>query len=414
MRLRLISTLLTVLVLLAASGCKSASKDREDQDTGDRSESPAVELSLPKPDNDAMDPEYAEQAGELINGGIRYLLSVRNDDGGWDIEGANEPAMTAMAIKALLRHPDFDADSPVVTEALERMLTYRRQDGGIYNPAEGMANYSTALAVMALAEVNRPEYNDALREAVAYLRGIQIVPGSESPDGETIDEDHPFVGGVSYGRHGRPDMSNLGMWMEAMHEAGVDGDDPAMRRALRFVERTQNRTESNPMGWAEEGTDDGGFIYAPAVAGDPTSGESKAGTGPGGRGLRSYGSMTYTGFKSMLYADVARDDDRVRAAFDWIGRYWRLDSNPNMPRMRSQQGLYYYYNVFAKALRAWGEPVIRDDDGEEHNWRRELIAALAERVEEDGSWSNDADRWLEGHPVLCTCYAVLALQETMR
>ena len=32
---------------------------------------------------------------------------------------------------------------------------------------------------------------------------------------------------------------------------------------------------------------------------------------------------------------------------------------------------------------------------------------------EDGSWSNEADRWMEGHPVLTTAYAMLALQAAM-
>jgi len=204
------------------------------------------------------------------------------------------------------------------------------------------------------------------------------------------------------------------MWMQALHGAGVSGNDPAIRRALRFVARVQNRSESNPSLWAQEGSNDGGFVYAPAISGNLDRGESKAGPGPGGRGLRSYGSMTYVGFKSMLYADIDRNDPRVRAAFGWIRRHWRLDSNPNMPRIRSRQGLYYYYHVFAKALRAWGQPIITDDSGKEHNWRHELIDALGKRVRPDGSWVNDADRWHEGSATLVTAYSVLALQEALK
>lgn len=124
--------------------------------------------------------------------------------------------------------------------------------------------------------------------------------------------------------------------------------------------------------------------------------------------------MTYAGFKSMLYADLDGSDPRVRAAFNWIRRYWRMDSNPNMPAARSLQGLYYYYHVLAKALAAWGQPVITDAEGIEHNWRHELIDALAERAGDDGSWVNDADRWYEGEPVLVTCFAVISLQEATR
>jgi squalene-hopene/tetraprenyl-beta-curcumene cyclase len=411
-------SLWVVLALFATVGCRKdeppADADPEEETAAPPATAPAADLSLPRPATDAVDAAHAETAGRLINRGVRFLLAQRNEQGGWALDGANEPAVTAMAVKVLLQHPDFDADSPVVRRGMERMLSYQQPDGGVYNPAEGLANYSTALAVMAMTTADSPQLNDDIRRAVAFLQAEQIVPGSESPDGTPIDDDHPFTGGVSYGHHGRPDLSNVGMWMQALHDAGVPGDDPAVQRALEFVERVQNRSESNTMGWARQGPDDGGFVYAPAVAGDLTTGESKAGAGPGGRGLRSYGSMTYVGFKSMLYADVARDDPRVRAAFDWIRRHWRLDSNPNMPRLRSKQWLYYYYHVFAKALRAWGRPTLRDDEGVEHNWRHELIGALAERVGDDGFWSNEADRWLEGHPTLCTCYAVLALQEAIR
>ncbi len=198
-----------------------------------------------------------------------------------------------------------------------------------------------------------------------------------------------------------------------MHEAGVPGDDPAMQRALAFVTRLQNRSEgAAERGFVFRGTDDGGFIYAVRKVGDKFVGESKAGETR--RGLRSYGSMTYVGFKSMLYANVSHDDPRVQAAYKWIRRYWRLDSNPNMPEIRSKEGLFYYYYVFAKALRAWGQDIIPDIRGVKHNWRHELIDVLHSQQRKDGSWVNTASRWMESSPILVTCYSVLALQEALK
>jgi squalene-hopene/tetraprenyl-beta-curcumene cyclase len=124
--------------------------------------------------------------------------------------------------------------------------------------------------------------------------------------------------------------------------------------------------------------------------------------------------MTYTGFKSLLYAGVDRKDPRVQAAFRWIQKHWRLDANPNMPQAQSQAGLFYYYHVFAKALAAWGEPVIIDARGARHNWRHELIDQLASLARPDGSWVNAADRWQESSPVLTTIYSLLALEEAVR
>ena len=68
----------------------------------------------------------------------------------------------------------------------------------------------------------------------------------------------------------------------------------------------------------------------------------------------------------------------------WIRTHYGLDENPGM----GSSGLYYYYHVFAKAMRAWGEPAIADLKGVKHNWRHELIDALARRVRDDGSWVN--------------------------
>ena len=110
--------------------------------------------------------------------------------------------------------------------------------------------------------------------------------------------------------------------------------------------------------------------------------------------------MTYTGLKSMIYAGVKADDPRVKAAVGWVKKHYTLDANPGMPN--GQQGLYYYYNTFSKALAAIGMDVITDDQGKAHNWRHDLLEALAKRQKDNGSWVNSADRWMEGDPNLVT------------
>ncbi len=112
----------------------------------------------------------------------------------------------------------------------------------------------------------------------------------------------------------------------------------------------------------------------------------------------------------MLYAGLSPDDVRVRAAFDWIRRHWTFDENPGV----GQQGLYYYYHTMARALRAAQQPVIRDADDTPHNWRQEMIDAIVARQRDDGRWVNQAERWLEGEPVLATIYSVLALEEAIK
>ena len=386
----------------------------------------------------SIDQRHREMAQETLKRGVDFLVQSQQPGGGWGfVTGKSHPALTAMALKVLLQ-AGFSADSPIVSKGFAALMTWRQSDGGFYDPHEGNENYSTSLVVMTLAAAKRPQDEGVLREAVKYLRGEQIVPGGKTPSGQEVAEGNAFIGGVSYGKHGRPDLSNLGMWMEAMHEAGVGGDDPAMQRALTFLKQVQNYKDddTNPVFLAEPGflkqeqagnaqpkagaeaaapvdktVYDGGFIYAVDCKDGHFVRESQAGESDSG--LRSYGSMTYAGFKSMLYANLRPQDKRVKAAFDWIRGHWQLDANPNMPGSQSRQGLYYYYQVFGKALRVWGESVIVDSQGFGHNWRHELVEHLAKEQQADGSWTNAADRWMESNPVLVSCYAALALQDVL-
>ena len=389
-----------VLVVVAAAGLIGCGKSEPP-------EPPArIKLSRLPAATEAIDEARLAKAQDLINDGLRFLLAQREADGGWSFGGGvMKPAITALVLKSLLPHPDFNADTPEVKKAFDVVLSYRQADGSIMDPKMGSPAYTTAIAIMAMAEAKDPRFTEAIRSASEYLKGIQIQPGQESPDGGTVDANSPRVGGVGYGRNGEPNISVLGFAMEAWRDAGVGPEDPAMKRAVGFLARLQNSSETNPLPWAAEGSNDGGYIY------DLITSKAEDSTGSG---RRSYGSVTYVGFKSLLYAGVAKDDPRVQGAYMWIRRYWRLDSNPNMPKAQSLQGLFYYYHVFAKALRAWGADVIPDLKGVEHNWRHELIDALAQRAGSDGSWVNDEKRWEETNPVLVTCYSLMALEEALK
>jgi squalene-hopene/tetraprenyl-beta-curcumene cyclase len=59
-----------------------------------------------------------------------------------------------------------------------------------------------------------------------------------------------------------------------------------------------------------------------------------------------------------------------------------------------------------------GEPSLTDSSGSSHDWRAELVAALAKRQLPAGGWVNPADRFMEGDPNLVTAYALLALAYT--
>ena len=153
---------------------------------------------------------------------------------------------------------------------------------------------------------------------------------------------------------------------------------------------------------------------------DPNPPQGPRYTGPDGkRLLRSYGSMTYAGLKSMIYAGLTHDDPRVKAAWAWISKNFTVDANPGMqvndPKLgdMTRYGLYYYYHTMARALNAYDSPVIVDSKGNKHDWRVELIEKLASTQQQDGSWQGDK-RWMEDKPLLATAYSILALQEAVK
>lgn len=339
----------------------------------------------------------------------RHLLATQGQDGGWASDTG--PGITCLVLRALAQNAVVGPQHRSVRRGVEFVLHFRRDDGGIYSAEGLLKNYETSVALSLLSVLNDPQHQPIRDAAVKFLKDNQW------DESEQISLDNPWYGGAGYGQGKRPDLSNTQMMLEALHDSGLPKDDPTYKRALAFIQRCQMLGEQNDRPFAK-GSNDGGFIYSPA-----NGGESKAGKwqvdavgrptsqpSTGREELRSYGSMTYAGFKSMLYAGLARDDPRVRAALEWIRRNWTLDYNPNMPEKQSHEGLYYYYHVFARALAAFGEDVIHDAAGREHAWRVELSAKLESLQKADGSWVNEQDRWMEGHPALTTAYAMLALQ----
>jgi squalene-hopene/tetraprenyl-beta-curcumene cyclase len=332
------------------------------------------------------------QTTELVASGISFLRNSQDDNGSFSAHAG--PGITAICTAALLRS-GLPTNDPAVAAGLEYLLKHVQDDGGIYAEGSRYRNYETSLTVLALTEANNDgKYDDVIKAADAYLKGIQW------DEEEGHGRDSLSYGGGGYGSHSRPDLSNTSFLIDALVAAGNGPDDPAIQKALVFVSRTQNlESKYNATPFAAK-IGDGGFYYTPAAGGT-----SQAGTTDNG-GLRSYGSMTYAGLKSMIYAGVDKDDPRVQAAYEWIANHFTLDENPGM----GAAGQYYYYHTFAKALNAIGNETIVGDDGTRHDWSGELVAKLAELQNADGSWLNSKnDRWLEADPNLVTGYALLAL-----
>jgi squalene-hopene/tetraprenyl-beta-curcumene cyclase len=334
----------------------------------------------------------AKTYGQTVDRAIEFLRTKGQAPDG-SFAGYSGPGVTAVVTCAVLQH-GRSPDDPLAAKALKYLQGFVQPDGGIYQKDNFYRNYETSLALLCFVEANKDgRYDKLIEKAKAFLKGIQW------DQDEGHDSASTSYGGAGYGSHKRPDLSNTSFLIEALRAGGSGPDDEAIKKALVFVSRCQNlETEHNTTPFAAKNPD-GGFYYTPAAGGSSQAGETPEG------GLRSYGSMTYAGLKSMIYAGVGPDDPRVKAAVTWVEKHYGLESNPGM----GNAGLYYYYHTFAKALDAMGKDEIADAAGVKHNWRRELLETLVRRQQPDGSWVNENNRWLEGDASLVTGYALLCL-----
>lgn len=330
--------------------------------------------------------------------GVRFLHAHHQPTGHYLPPGGRIPGppFTALIVDALahLPAPLLESQDDAFREAVRTMmdtggqalLASQQENGAIFEVTYSV--YTTGVSVVALQSWNRPDLTtDPIARAQEFLLSAQ-----NRSDG--INR-----GGAGYDPDSRPDLSNTVVMLEALEASGLPKDDPAYQVALQFVMNNMNDSEFNTSGVAT--TEDGGFTYRP---GESPAGEVELRDGQ--TAARSYGTMSYAGLISFLYADVAVDDPRVRSAFRWIENNYDLTENPGM----MDAGVYYYYRIMAKALERLGTSEIRTADGTTHNWAKDLAQTLLDLQRPDGSWRNENTQYLEGNAILCTAYALRTLQ----
>lgn len=337
-------------------------------------------LSATVPAAGQTDPKVAERAGSAIDKALRWMRTRQKPDGSY----GDHLGVTALVVTAMARSPRAyrEVDGPFMRDAVAYLRKAARPDGRITDGG-GYEMYTTALAVIALKSLGEAKHDDLVQKAQAWMRAQQTV------EAVGYHPDEKFYGGFGYGSSLRPDLSNTQYAIEALRMSGLTANDPALVNAIKFVQRIQNRTESNDVPGA---LDDGGFAYYP--------GYSFAG------GWTSTGSMTYAGIKSLLFADVAGDDPRVQAATKWALKHYTVDENPGL----GASGYYYYLDVFAKAWALAGAATVVTADGVKHDWFQDLATKLLAEQHADGYWVNTRSaRFWEDRPELTTAHAILAL-----
>ncbi len=361
----------------------------------------------------AFDPAERERVLASLSRGGSFLNSLADEQGRFGRPGHPDAGLTAMALAALqtLPEPRPAEVQATIDSGLRWLVSLQREDGSIHDGK--LANYITSASIMALARAGRAEHAQVIRRASRFLQGLQL------DEGEGYSEGDVYYGGIGYGSTERPDLSNLQMALEALADSGLEQGAPTYQKALRFLERTQNRSESSDVRIVDGSMvitagDDGGAGYRP--------GDSKAGfieLADGTQVPRSYGSMTYALLKCFVFAGLSRDDPRLQEAWQWCSAHYTLDVNPGFEHASepsaAYQGLFYYFHTMARTLDLMGEELIVDAAGVEHAWRQELCGRmLSMQSAIDGSWINrNSPRWYEGNPLLATAYALMTLDAAM-
>lgn len=335
---------------------------------------------------------------KMLADGVEYLRKLQLPNGSFSASPRVGIGPTLVDAIGLLR-AGVKLDDPLLAKTLAYVETAIRDDGGIYSEGGRLSCYETCVGLVCFSLANKAagdgRYDDVLERAEKFVRGAQY---NEANGSKREDEN---FGGVGYGaeKSTRPDLSNTQFFVEALREIGAGEDDPAIQDALVFVSRCQNlESEDNPVAGQTRG-DDGGFFYTFVSPDENPAGQEVSG------GLRSYGSMTYAGLKSLIYAGLTADDPRVEAATRWIRENYTTTENPGL----GKHGLYYYYNTFSKCLKVLGNDKFVDAAGVEHDWRAELIETLALAQNVDGSWVNSDRMWYESDACLVTGYILSVL-----
>lgn len=343
-----------------------------------------------------------------IERGLAFLQEAQNSNGWWSTP--DQPAVTALVLTAMNLEPTRRFQRHRTSEmnrGFDYLLSCVKPDGSIQRA--GLANYNTSLSLLALTSAADANFLPVILKAREFIASTQADIGVKGTN------DTPFDGGVGYGSmYDHSDMNNTLVAVEAMRvsEALFLRDVPApaaqvpdldWKAVAHFLQNCQNLPGTNTADWvSSDPKDRGGFVYYPghSMAGGVTNSQT------GKVALRSYGSMSYGGLLSYIYAKLGIEDPRVVAVKDWVRSNYTIEENPGM----GPQGYFYYLHLLTKALTISDEDRLTLADGAEVRWRDEVAARLLKLQRADGSWVNPEPRWWEADPVLVTCYAVMTLE----
>jgi len=371
--------------------------------------------------------DVAQKLTETYASAADWMVGQQDESGAWK-QAAGEkkvpsPSFTGLILTALGgAPPSLKARyKPAVDKGLGYLLSKINADGSVGEGPTGtfVKTYATGIALMAFASVERTDkVANAIRGAQAYLKQNQLKEGKDA-------------GGIGYGDD-KPDgtkttianLSTTGFGAEGMHQSGLPQDDEFWKLVVKYVRKCQNNSETNndPEFVAELKSKglvvgDDGSLYYSTVA---DAKAQKVGTKKVAdkESIAGYGSMTYDGIKTYLYAGLKKDSPEVKSAIDWVRKNYSVELHPGFPFDAAQRqqlrGLYHYYLVMSRALDALGENPFVTFDGKKHDWAREIAEQLVKQVKDSKMWKNDNSAWFEGDPLLVTSYVLVTCNTLLK
>jgi len=324
--------------------------------------------------------------------GLDWLVTQQKENGSWSNE--SYPAMTALCLWALTTD-NSDKYDKQKEKAAKFIASFAQKDNGIYKTptggrgSGGLSTYNTGICMTALYKYNKLKYRDIILNARKFIAASQIQGDSSSSGGfgYNIPNDE---------QRDRPDLSNTAWVLQAMRttqdlEEFRKGErvDIDWDKAKSYVEKLQ----------IQDGKDKGAFGYS--ETGERTQQPNSK------IPLKTFGSMTYAGLESLIFADVKKTDPMIISTIQWIGDNWTLQENPGM----GEKGIFYYYNVLSKALELYNGP-IKLSDGKTLDWQKQLQDKLVADQKQNGSWVNTDGQFWETDPILVTSYCLISLSYT--
>ena len=320
--------------------------------------------------------------GSPLRKAAQYLWAQQAEDGGFHSSTygllRSGQSLTPFVLDALLSLPETAAAAK--PGATDRAFAFIKRntngDGALGQMDETAAdypNYATALAIAVMVKARQSGRNLDVAPMVAHLRSQQFAEANGWKR-----EDLPYgAWGMGGPIHRPPDPGHVDLSMtryvlEALRAAGVPASDPAITKALVYLERSQN--------------DDGGFFFSTVNPEINKAGEA-------GGGYSSYGTATADGLLALRAAGIADRDARASKAINWLKGHHKADRAPGFDGTAREawgSGLRFYYgSVISKT--ALGLPVNLPPQAP------------------DGSFRNENKMVKEDDPLIATAFAVHVL-----